>query len=98
MTKRRRLLAAALGTAGLLSASTISVATSAQAAVPTSPTIVRAADECWSGVGGVTCVSEHRTHQACDYGRHQKRAEGYRPSDCVHNPGPSGYGPWYFLY
>ncbi|MBM7789751.1 hypothetical protein [Tenggerimyces flavus] len=102
MSSRIRLIAAAMGTVGLLCASTISLATGAQAAAPTgTTTAVRAAAECWSTPGGkwrVTCVSrDHGSGRDCDYARHQKRLAGIPSGACIHNTNMA-WGPWFFYY
>jgi hypothetical protein len=98
-TTRKRLLAAALGTASLVCAPIVWLGTTAAAApVAAGNTAdVRAASNCWQGVHGVTCVSrDHRSLRACDYARHQKRAAGYSTGSCYWTS--DAWGPYYFLY
>lgn len=102
MTKtRKRLVAAALGTAGLLCAPLSSFATTAAAApvAASSTADIRAADECWKGAQGVTCVSaNHNNLRDCDRTRHAKRAAGYFTSACRFASNTIAWRPYYFLY
>jgi hypothetical protein len=98
-TTRKRLLTAALGTAGLLCAPIIALSTAAAAPVAANTPNVSVASNCWSGVHGVTCVSpNHKTMRACDYARDQKRKQGYRPTICYYAANTINWRPYYFLY